>query len=59
MVLTVLEGTAKPMPTFPVAPSPPAIWELTPITRPFASINGPPELPLLIGASVWITWSMV
>ncbi len=25
-----------------------------PITRPFASSSGPPELPCVIGASVWI-----
>jgi hypothetical protein len=27
---------------------------LTPITLPSASKVGPPELPLLIGASIWI-----
>ena len=30
------------------------IWALIPITRPRASKSGPPELPWLIGASVWI-----
>ena len=35
-----------------------AICELTPITRPVASSSGPPELPGLIGASVWITESI-
>ena len=30
------------------------IWALTPITWPAASSSGPPELPWLIGASVWI-----
>ena len=28
--------------------------ELTPITRAAASTNGPPELPGLMAASVWI-----
>ena len=43
---------AKPTPTLP----PPAerIWELIPITRPRASSSGPPELPRLTAASVWI-----
>ena len=31
---------------------------LTPITRPFQSTSGPPELPGLSAASVWITSSM-
>ena len=30
------------------------IWALIPITSPRASNSGPPELPWLIGASVWI-----
>jgi hypothetical protein len=30
----------------------------TPITRPRASTKGPPELPGLSAASVWITWSI-
>ena len=30
------------------------ICALMPITRPRASNSGPPELPRLIGASVWI-----
>ena len=46
------------MPTFPPPLPPVAICELTPITRPFASSSGPPELPGLIGASVWITESI-
>ena len=37
---------------------PVAICELTPITRPQASSSGPPELPGLIGASVWMTLSI-
>ena len=44
------------MPTLP--PDCEAICELTPITRPLASSSGPPELPGLIGASVWITESI-
>ena len=51
---TVLLGTAKPIPTEPPPLPPVAIWEVMPITRPEASISGPPELPGLIGASVWI-----
>ena len=35
-----------------------AIWELIPITRPRASSSGPPELPGLSAASVWITSSI-
>ena len=31
---------------------------MTPITLPVASSSGPPELPGLIGASVWITESI-
>ena len=57
--LAVSIGTAKPMPTEPVPPTPVAIWELMPITRPPASISGPPELPGLIAASVWMTFSIV
>ena len=48
-------GTAKPMPTEPLPPEPVAICELMPITRPAASSSGPPELPGLIEASVWMT----
>ena len=45
-------GTAKPTPE----PSPELvrICELIPSTRPPASSSGPPELPELIAASVWI-----
>jgi hypothetical protein len=49
--LAVLIGTAKPIPMLP-PPFGDSIWELIPITRPAASIRGPPELPGLIGASV-------
>ena len=54
---TVLDGTAKPMPTLPCEP-PVSICEFTPITCPAALSSGPPELPGLIGASVWITESI-
>ena len=49
---TVFDGIAKPTPSLP----PESLWicVLTPITRPRMSISGPPELPWLIGASVWI-----
>ena len=50
-------GTAKPTPS----PPPPVdwIWELIPITRPFASSSGPPELPWLMAASVWIAFPIL
>ena len=38
---------------------PVSICVLTPMTWPRALRRGPPELPWLIGASVWITWSIV
>jgi hypothetical protein len=31
------------------------IWLVMPITRPYLSISGPPELPWLMAASVWMT----
>ena len=43
------------MPTLPPLPPPVWICELIPITLPELSISGPPELPGLIAASVWIT----
>ena len=54
-----LLGMEKPRPMLPVpaaAPTPGtrAIALLTPITRPRLSTSGPPELPGLIAASVWI-----
>ena len=49
---TVLEGMAKPMPSLP--PESLLIWVLTPITWPAPFRSGPPELPWLIAASVWI-----
>ena len=48
-------GTAKPIPTLPLLVPPVAICVLIPMTSPAASISGPPELPGLIAASVWIT----
>jgi hypothetical protein len=57
--LTVFEGTEKPTPTLPVLVSPVSICELTPMTCPRLESSGPPELPWLIAASVWMTWSMV
>ncbi len=56
---TVFDGTAKPMPTLPVDTPPVSICVLTPMTCPRPFSSGPPELPWLIGASVWMTWSMV
>ena len=59
-VLTVFDGIAKPTPTLPLtAESPVSICELTPITWPRPFSSGPPELPWLIAASVWMTWSIV
>ena len=47
------------MPMFPCWPVVPVeICDVTPITRPAMSISGPPELPWLIAASVWIAWSI-
>ena len=43
---------AKPMPTDP--PDGEKIALFTPITRPERSNVGPPELPWLIGASIWM-----
>ena len=45
-------GTAKPTPS----PPPDLLWIcwLIPITRPSEPTSGPPELPGLIAASVWI-----
>ena len=51
-------GIAKPTPTL-ASTVPPSIWALTPITRPRPSSSGPPELPWLIGASVWIAFGIV
>ena len=48
-------GTAKPMPTLP--PEGPMIAELMPISSPLRLTSAPPELPGLIGASVWMKCS--
>jgi hypothetical protein len=53
MRLTTSTGMAKPIPAD--APDPDMIALFTPMSRPALSSNGPPELPGLIGASVWIT----
>ena len=45
-------GMAKPSPTEP--PLLLKIEELTPTTSPSALVSGPPELPGLMAASVWI-----
>ena len=54
---TVFEGMANPTPSEP--PDSLSIWAFTPITRPRLSRSGPPELPWLIAASVWIVSVMV
>ena len=50
--MAMLIGMAKPMPTDP------PVWEkmalLMPISAPRTSTSGPPELPGLIEASVWM-----
>lgn len=50
--LTVSAGMSKPMPTEP--PDGEKMAVLTPMTLPSTSNAGPPELPLLIGASIWM-----
>ena len=52
--LTILPGNAKPI---LLALS--SIATLTPMTLPLISSSGPPELPGLIAASVWMTLSSV
>ena len=52
--LTMLAGMANPMPC-PVA----TIAVLMPITSPRRLTRGPPELPGLIEASVWMKFSYV
>ena len=60
--LAVLIGMAKPTPAF--CPSPPElaglrIWVLMPITCPALFSSGPPLLPGLMAASVWMAfWVM-
>ena len=48
----MLEGMAKPMPLLP--PLGEKIAVLMPTTRPRRSMSGPPELPRLMAASVWM-----
>ena len=55
--LIVLEGMAKPMPSLP--PDSLSICALTPTTSPAPFRSGPPELPWLIAASVWMESLMV
>ena len=50
--IAVFAGTAKPMPIEP--PEGEMIAVLTPTTSPSRLNSGPPELPRLIGASVWM-----
>ena len=51
---TVFDGIAKPTPSLP----PESLWicAFTPITCAVPFRSGPPELPWLIGASVWIAF---
>ena len=49
------DGMAKPMPTEP--PEGDRIAVFIPITLPSWVNSGPPELPWLIGASIWMNWS--
>ena len=51
-------GIANPTPTL-ASTVPPSICAFTPTTRPLRSSIGPPELPWLIGASVWIAFGIV
>ena len=52
----VLIGMAKPMPA--LCPTLEAIMVLMPITSPCKFSSGPPELPGLMAASVWMASSM-
>src|SRR5437667_3248778 len=52
----VSDGTANPTPSLP--PESLSICEVTPITFPCALRRGPPELPWLIAASVWMESSI-
>ena len=53
----MLDGMAKPMPSLP--PDSLLICVLTPTTWPAALRSGPPELPWLMAASVWIEFEIV
>ena len=50
--MSVLTGTAKPM-----FSAPQLMAVAMPMTRPCRSSSGPPELPKLIAASVWMKFS--
>jgi len=50
--MAVFDGEAKPMPMEP--PDGDRIAVLMPITSPSMLNSGPPELPLLMAASVWM-----
>ena len=50
--LATSTGMAKPTPSLP--PEAEAMAVLIPMTLALASASGPPELPGLIGASVWM-----
>ena len=54
IVLIWLVGIAYPTPVLLRVPNRTAIRPLIPSRRPCKSISGPPELPGLIAASVWI-----
>ena len=54
--MTYALGTANPMPL--LLPERERIAVLMPMSRPALSISGPPELPGLIAASVWIRLSI-
>ena len=50
--LTMFDGIAKPMPMLPPLPEKIAVG--TPTSWPCRLTSAPPELPGLIGASVWM-----
>ena len=54
--LAMLDGMAKPMPMLPLSPAKPEVrmLELMPMTSPFMLMSGPPLLPRLMAASVWM-----
>lgn len=51
----MFDGIAKPIPTLP--PFGPKMAVLIPISSPLRFTSAPPELPLLIAASVWMKFS--
>ncbi len=55
--LTTFDGTAKPTPELDCTLDSMAV--LMPMTSPARVISGPPELPGLMAASVWMTLGMV